>query len=62
MTEQPKKILQAGFIGFGRMGITHFSILNTHPFVKVVSITDTSKNMRNILDKYLEVKTFSDYK
>jgi predicted dehydrogenase len=55
-------MLKAGFIGFGRMGITHFSILNTHPMVKASAIADTSKTMRNILDKYLAVATFSDYR
>jgi predicted dehydrogenase len=54
-------MLKAGFIGFGRMGITHFSILNTHPSVKVTAIADTSKTMRSILERYLEVKTYSDY-
>ncbi|WP_319405960.1 Gfo/Idh/MocA family oxidoreductase [uncultured Desulfosarcina sp.] len=55
-------MLNAGFIGMGRMGITHYSILNTHPSVKVLAIADTSKTMRNILDKYLSVDTFSDYR
>ena len=44
------------------MGITHYSILNTHPSVKASAIADTSKTMRNILDKYLAVATFSDYR
>ena len=39
-------MLRAGFIGFGRMGITHFSILNTHPAVKIVAICDPSKSMK----------------
>jgi predicted dehydrogenase len=62
MTEALEKKLRAGFIGFGRMGITHFSILNTNPLVEVVSIADTSNNMRNILQKYLNVKTYADYR
>jgi predicted dehydrogenase len=55
------KMLKAGFIGFGRMGITHFSILNTHPSVRVVAICDPSKTMLSILKKYLKVKLYSDY-
>jgi predicted dehydrogenase len=54
-------MLKAGFIGFGRMGITHFSILNTHPMVEVTAIADTSKTMRNLLERYLQVKTYADY-
>ena len=55
-------MLKAGFIGFGRMGITHYSILNSHPSVKVSAIADTSKTMRGLLSKYLETKTYSDYR
>jgi predicted dehydrogenase len=55
-------MLKAGFIGFGRMGITHFSILNTHPMVEVTAIADTSKTMRNLLERYLQVKTYADYR
>lgn len=54
-------MLKIGFIGFGRMGITHFSILNSHPSVKVAAIADTSKTMRGLVSKYLEVTTYSDY-
>ncbi len=38
-TENPIKI---GIIGMGRMGITHYSIINSHPDVKVESIADPS--------------------
>ena len=54
-------MLRAGFIGFGRMGITHFSILNTHPAVKIVAICDPSKSMKTILQKYLDVEIFTNY-
>lgn len=54
-------MLRAGFIGFGRMGITHFSILNTHPAVKIVAICDPSKSMKTILQKYLDVEIFPNY-
>jgi predicted dehydrogenase len=54
-------MLKAGLIGMGRMGITHFSILNTHPSVNIVSVADTSKTMLNILDKYLNIRTYQDY-
>ena len=56
------KMLNAGFIGMGRMGITHYSILNTHPSVKITAVADTSKTLRNILGKYLNVATYADYR
>ena len=54
-------MLKAGFIGFGRMGITHFSILNSHDSVEVVSACDSSKTLMNILGKYVDIRTYSDY-
>lgn len=55
-------MLKGGFIGFGRMGITHFSILNGHPEIQILSICDQSKTMLKILDKYLGVETYTDYR
>lgn len=55
-------MLRAGFIGMGRMGITHFSILNTHPSVKIVAVCDRSKTMLTLFKKYMGVKTFTDYR
>jgi predicted dehydrogenase len=54
-------MLKAGFIGFGRMGITHFSILNSHPDVEIAAICDQSNTMLKILDKYVNVDTYTDY-
>ena len=55
-------MLSAGFIGFGRMGITHLSILNTHPKVKIAAVCDQSKTMLTILKKYVNVDVYSDYR
>lgn len=55
-------MLKCGFIGFGRMGITHFSILNGHPDIEIVSVCDQSKTMLKILGKYLDISTYSNYK
>lgn len=46
----------------GRMGITHYSILNTHPSVKIAAVADTSKTMRTIIGKYLDVAAYADYR
>ena len=46
----------------GRMGITHFSIINSHPNVEVVSVADSSPYVLDILKKLKpEVHTFKDY-
>ena len=57
------KKVRIGIIGFGRMGITHYSIINTHPAVEMTAIADTSTMMLNMIKKYLQgVKLFEDYK
>ena len=54
-------MLKAGFIGFGRMGMTHYSILNCHDSVEIVSVCDNSKTLMNILGKYTDINTYADY-
>ena len=47
--------VKVGFIGLGRMGITHLSILNSNPSVNIISACDPSKVInvffKNILDQ-----------
>lgn len=55
--------VRVGIIGFGRMGVTHYSIINTHPAVEMTAIADTSSMMLNMIKKYLPtVKMYGDYK
>lgn len=54
--------VRIGIVGMGRMGITHFSIINSHPKVKVVSVSDTSKMILDYLAKYIEgIKVYDDF-
>lgn len=54
--------VRIGIIGMGRMGITHYSIINTHPAVEIVSVSDTSELTLSMLKKYLpKLKTYTDY-
>ena len=55
--------IRIGIIGMGRMGLTHYSIINTHPSVEVTAIADTSTMMLNMLKKLIpSLKVFEDYK
>ena len=45
-----KKDLKIGIIGMGRMGITHYSIINVHENVKIISVAD----IVSILEKHFE--------
>ncbi len=55
--------VKIGIIGMGRMGITHFSIINSHPNVEVTAVSDTSKVVLDIIKKYVpNLSVYSDYK
>ena len=55
-------MLKAGVIGFGRMGVTHYSILNSHPDVQFVAVCDSSKFILKNLKRYTSLKLFTDYR
>ena len=54
--------LSGAIVGFGRMGLTHYSILNPHPMVGTMAICDSSSFMLQTVKKHLMVPTFSDVK
>jgi len=54
--------VRVGVIGMGRMGLTHFSIINTHPAVELTAVADTSTVMLSMMKKMLpDVKQFTDF-
>jgi predicted dehydrogenase len=55
-------MLKGVLAGCGRMGITHFSILNSHPLVDIQGVCDHSNTMLNIMNKYSGLRTYTDYK
>jgi len=44
--------IKIAFIGLGRMGITHLSILNSNPYVEVIAACDPSKMLLSFFRKY----------
>lgn len=55
-------LIKIGIIGAGRMGITHFSIINSHPDVNIVAVADPSVFISTMMGKYLPVNIFKDWK
>jgi predicted dehydrogenase len=53
--------LKLAIIGMGRMGLTHYSIINSHPDVQIESVVDNSALMLTMLQKHVPVKAFKDY-
>ena len=40
-------MIKLGIVGFGRMGITHYSIINSHDSVQIVGVADNSYYVRS---------------
>lgn len=52
-------MLKGAVIGFGRMGITHFAILNTHPSVTMAAVCDTSSFVVKNFQRQCGVQSFT---
>jgi len=57
--ENPK--IKIGIIGAGRMGITHYAIIKSHPDVEVSAVVDTTPLVSSLLEKYLHVSTYKNH-
>ena len=58
-------MLRGVVVGLGRMGLTHFSILNNHPEVQFVAVCDSSSFMLKSISKVMagtkDIATYKDY-
>lgn len=55
-------LIKIAIIGVGRMGITHYSIINSNPDVEIKAIVETSPLITGLFKKYINgTKTYSDY-
>lgn len=55
-------MIRTGIIGLGKMGLSHFAILNAHPDVDLVAACDSSGMVLNALGRFGRVQTFKDYR
>ncbi len=53
-------MLKGGIIGFGRMGVTHFALLNNHPEVQFTAICDSSSFVLKNLQRFSSARIFTD--
>ncbi len=54
--------LKIGIIGAGRMGLTHMSILGPNPNIKITAVSEPSKLIGNLFEKYFPGFTvYTDY-
>jgi scyllo-inositol 2-dehydrogenase (NADP+) len=55
-------MFRAAIVGLGKMGLSHQSMVNAHPQIKLAAVCDSSGYVLDVLSKYTGVKTYSDYK
>jgi len=53
-------MLRGGIIGFGRMGATHYALLNTHPTVRLTAVCDASGFTLKNLRRFANVHTYGN--
>ncbi len=53
---------KAAIVGLGKMGLSHLSIVNTHPEIQLRCVCDTSRYVLDVLEKYTGVRTYSDFR
>ena len=54
-------MMKVAVVGLGKMGLSHYAIVNAHPDVEVAGICDSSGYVLGVLKKYTGVMTYSDY-
>jgi predicted dehydrogenase len=55
-------MIRVALIGLGKMGLSHLSMIRTHPDVELVGVCDTSKYLLDLLEKNTGVATYTDHK
>ena len=53
-------MVKIGIAGLGKMGLSHFAIVNSHPETEVV-VCDASKLVLDVVGRYTDVPVFRDY-
>jgi predicted dehydrogenase len=54
-------MLRVAIVGLGKMGLTHYALMNAHPRVRVEAVCDSAGYLLAMLNKYTGVRTYSDF-
>ena len=56
-------VIKVGIVGLGKMGISHYAIINSHPEVNLAAVCDASRFVLTALERHTKAQTFyTDYK
>lgn len=53
--------LRFAVAGLGKMGLSHFAIVNTHPNAELVAVCDTANYILRPIARYTGIATYTDY-
>jgi len=53
-------MINIAVVGLGKMGLSHLSMIRSHPDVDVVAVVDSTRYLLDILHKYTRVPAFGD--
>lgn len=51
-----------GFVGVGKMGLSHLAIANAHPMATVIAMADPSAMVQSAFKQFSSIRTYGDYK
>jgi predicted dehydrogenase len=54
-------MIRVGVVGLGKMGLSHYALLNAHPKVEVAGVCDSSGYVLGVMKKYTDISTYDDY-
>jgi predicted dehydrogenase len=54
-------VIKLAVVGLGKMGLSHYAVVNAHPQVEVTGICDSSSYVLGVLKKYTGVTTYPDF-
>jgi len=54
-------MIRVAVVGLGKMGLSHFAMINAHPGVRVDAVCDSMGYLLDVLGKYTGVRTFPEY-
>jgi predicted dehydrogenase len=53
-------VIDVAVVGLGKMGLSHLSMIKTHPDVRLVGVCDATKYVLDVLAKYTGVAVYTD--
>jgi predicted dehydrogenase len=54
-------MIRLAVVGLGKMGLSHYSMINAHPRVKLEAVCDSVAYVLDVLTKYTGVRTYTDF-